>query len=107
MGLSEVRNWLIGYDIRDQRRLQRVHRYLKERALPVQYSVFVFQGTSLQVKQILSGLEELIQPHWDDVRIYHLPECCQVVQLGRKSFPEGVYLTPQGLHELLCEAAED
>jgi CRISPR-associated protein Cas2 len=102
-----MRNWLIAYDIRDSRRLSRVHRYLKRRALPVQYSVFVFQGTPVQVKQVLNDMEELIHPDWDDIRLYHLPERSEVVQLGRKSFPEGVYLTSQGLQELLCEAAED
>lgn len=37
--------YLIGYDIRNARRLQRVHRKLLAAAMPLEYSVFLFVGS--------------------------------------------------------------
>jgi CRISPR-associated protein Cas2 len=103
MSHTEQRNWLIAYDIADPRRLARVHRYLKGHAIPVQYSVFVLHGNQIMLERVLSGIAERIAPHADDVRAYHLPNCCEVTMLGRQSFPEGVTLGAPGLDRLLRE----
>ena len=67
MSYSERRNWLIAY-IADPLRLGRVHRFLKRHAIPVQYSVFVFQGNQTTLDRILAGIVERIDTEADDVR---------------------------------------
>lgn len=37
-------HWLIGYDITDPRRLGRIHRAMVSRAMPIEYSIFLFIG---------------------------------------------------------------
>ena len=101
---TEQRNWLIAYDIADPRRLARVHRHLKRYAIPVQYSVFVFQGSQIMLERVLDGIQERIEPTADDVRAYHLPHRCEVAMLGRQYLPDGVVLAAQGLDKLLRES---
>ena len=103
MSHAERHNWLVAYDIADQRRLIRVHRYLKGHAIPVQYSVFVFQGDQIALERVLSGIAELIAPDADDVRAYYLPNRCEVAMLGRQDLPEGIVLGTHGLEKLLRE----
>ena len=103
MGHTEQRNWLIAYDIADPRRLGRVHRYLKNHAIPVQYSIFVLQGNQITLDRVLGGIAERIAPDADDVRAYHLPSRCEVAMLGMQHLPEGVVLGAHGLNRLLRE----
>ena len=107
MSHSLQRNWLIAYDIADPRRLGRVHRLLKRYAIPVQYSIFVFQGNQFMLQRIMKGIAGLIAPEADDVRAYHLPERCEVTMLGKQSLPEGVVLGSRGLDRLLRRLTED
>ena len=107
MSLTQRRNWLIAYDIADPRRLTRVHRFLKRCAIPVQYSVFVFQGNQFMLERVLRGIARLIAPDADDVRAYHLPERCEVTMLGRQALPEGVVIGARGLHRLLRQLTAD
>ncbi len=92
MALSTVRTWLIAYDIRDPRRLQRVHRYLKSEAVPVQYSVFVTRVNANDLARIRVGLRDLIDATADDVRIYHVPDNPEITTLGRQGLPDGIQM---------------
>ena len=92
MALNEIRAWLVAYDIREQRRLQRVHRYLKKRAVPVQYSVFVARTSANGVRRIRDELAEIIDQRVDDVRFYQLPEQPSVVTLGKRMIGDSVQL---------------
>ena len=107
MSHRERRNWLVAYDIADPRRLARVHRFLKRRAIPVQYSVFVLHADTFTLKSVLDGIANLIAPVEDDVRAYHLPKRCEVAMLGNQSLPEGVALSGNGLDRLLHELTSD
>lgn len=110
MSNSEKRNWLLTYDIRDPRRLGRVHRFLKHHALPVQYSVFVTRCTQRRLDAILQGIADRIDATCDDVRAYYLPDRCQVWSVGAQHLPDGIFLPAEGLgrllHALTREAAE-
>ena len=44
-----MREYIICYDITCPRRLGRIHRVLKRLANPLQYSVFLFIGTPVQL----------------------------------------------------------
>lgn len=107
MSHTELRNWLVAYDIADPRRLGRVHRYLKGRAIPVQYSVFVFHGSQRALEVVFDDIAELIESSEDDVRAYHLPDRCEVAMLGRQDLPQGVVVGGRGLDRLLRKLNED
>lgn len=90
MALNETRNWLIAYDIADPRRLRRVHRFLGRHAVPVQYSVFATRASPMKLGEIRAGLEKLVNPREDDVRIYPIPEPAHLAVYGKKALPEGL-----------------
>ena len=75
--------WLICYDITDEKRLQRVHRYLSGHALMVQYSVYLGDFTDAELAEIMEGLRARIAPEQDDVRLYPVTPRVQVQALGR------------------------
>lgn len=85
-----MREYIICYDITDPRRLGRIHRTLKKRALPVQYSVFWFTGTTEQLALCLASLEALMDPATDDIRAYPLPQRGLRLALGPGALPGGI-----------------
>jgi len=85
-------NWLLCYDIADPRRLQRVHRFMKDHGWPLQYSVFQLKASDVQLDALVEDLERLIEPAADDIRIYPLHNRPRKVIIGKRLFPEGVML---------------
>lgn len=84
-------NYLVCYDIRDDRRLRRVFNFTKGHGLHIQYSVFYCRFTWQELKMFKSRLLELIDKRQDDIRIYPLPEDVKVVVMGCGSrLPDGV-----------------
>lgn len=67
MALNAPRDWLISYDIRDPRRLVRLHRFLKGVAAPVQYSVFAMRDTPGRIGRLTGDIEARIHVEQDDV----------------------------------------
>ncbi|HXF94115.1 MAG TPA: CRISPR-associated endonuclease Cas2 [Nitrospiraceae bacterium] len=74
--------YLVCYDITDEGRLTRVHRYLKGIGVPVQYSVFLCSFTWLELQEVVSRLNHLIDVQADDVRLYPLPSGDTITALG-------------------------
>ncbi len=107
MSTSEVRLYLISYDITDPRRLQRVHAFLKKHAMPVQYSVFLVRLSERRLVSLLAEINQRIDPRSDDVRAYPLPERCEAVTLGRLYLPDGVHLADPLLGGLLGDGEGD
>jgi CRISPR-associated protein Cas2 len=92
MVLNARRAWLVAYDIRDPRRLVRLHRFLRKQAEAVQFSVFYYEGNAAQVGRLARDIEHHIDPRCDDVRIYQLPERIECTTLGRGSMPTQTWL---------------
>ena len=68
--------YVIAYDISDDRRRTRLFKTLKQFGTPVQESVFECHLTSSQFSQMRLLVEQLIEPHADQVRFYNLcPKC--------------------------------
>lgn len=82
--------FVICYDIANPRRLGRVHRYLKKRAVPLQYSVFLFVGDDRQLDQCMRDATRLIDEREDDLRAYPLPSRGLKARIGRPALPEGI-----------------
>ncbi|MGY6214193.1 CRISPR-associated endonuclease Cas2 [Methylolobus aquaticus] len=87
---------LVCYDIRDPRRLIRVHRFLRNQGFPVQYSVFTVPLTPRRLKWLLAELTELIDSRVDDVRAYPLPTDPERITYGRQQYPDDVLLIALG-----------
>jgi CRISPR-associated protein Cas2 len=94
MSTSSATIWIIAYDIRCKKRLARVYRYLSKTAMPIQYSIFLFEGTELKLQAILRAVADRIDESVDDVRSYHIPESAKVWAFGKQfDFGEGVVAT--------------
>lgn len=87
MALNAPRAWLITYDITDPKRLVRLHRFLRRHAVPVQYSVFHYGGSTAMMGKLAEQIGQRIDARTDDVRAYQLPEQLSVDTLGRGSIP--------------------
>lgn len=85
--------YLVCYDIAAPKRLVRIYRFLKDRGLHLQFSVFLCALTWPELSAIKSGLSDLIDEAEDDIRIYPLPSDGTVIAIGRGDrVPEGVWL---------------
>ena len=87
---------LLCYDIRDKKRLVKVHRLVKRHGLALQYSVFYLEMTNAEVGRLLGKLEELIDERVDDVRVYAISRFEDIQMLGESLLPEGIQLFSQG-----------
>ena len=85
--------YVIGYDIANPRRLQRVHREMCKHATPLEYSVFLLVGNSRTKDLCLSKMAALIDDNEDAVRCYPLPVRGFQGRVGRASLPLGIQWT--------------
>jgi len=85
--------WLIGYDITQPRRLQRVHRAMVDRATPIEYSIFLLVGSERDLAECLAAVRPLIDSRTDDVRCYPLPLRGLQERIGRATLPDGIQWT--------------
>lgn len=92
MALNTPRAWLITYDITNPKRLMRLHRFLRKHAVPVQYSVFHYEGSAASMGRLIAQIEARIDPATDDVRAYQLPEHLSIDTLGRGGIPGDTYI---------------
>lgn len=83
--------YIICYDIASPRRLARIHRCLRRKACPLQYSVFLFTGSERELQRCLARLHELMDPAHDDIRVYPLPARGLRICMGKATMPEGVH----------------
>ena len=67
--MSGLYCYIVSYDIRNQKRLCRIHRAMKGFGEPVHYSVFRCDLTRLGRVEMISVLTELIAPEKDRIMI--------------------------------------
>lgn len=103
MSTHQVKTWLVAYDIRQHRRLRRVHRILRKRGMAAQYSVFTVEADDPGIAELLQQLEAEINLREDDLRAYHLPASCPVWRLGAQDWPDGLCLAPAQAARLLMD----
>lgn len=85
--------YLLAYDVTEPLRLQRLHRYLRKKALAVQQSVFFFHGTEAELQVTLNEVTQIIHIRKDDVRAYPIEHPSQVWLAG-PSVVDGPLLRP-------------
>jgi len=91
MPLNRQRAWLIAYDIRDPRRLTRLQAFIRRHTVPVQYSVYLFEGNAGELGELLLKIRQRIDNTVDDVRAYLIPERVEIYAYGRGSLPASAY----------------
>lgn len=79
------------YDIANPRRLGRLYRFLCKQAIPLQYSVFLFNGDGRQLERCMQEAIKLIDEKQDDLRAYPLPKHGLTLRIGRPILPDGIY----------------
>ncbi len=66
-----MKNWyLLAYDIRETKRLRKVHYFLKKQATALQNSVFLLHVDRKTLEDILVGVKKRTKGTVDDVRLY-------------------------------------
>lgn len=83
---------VVCYDIREQRRLRRVHRCMRRWGMPLQYSVFYCELTPRARRRMENDLRELIDERTDDIRVYGIKSLAQTQFIGSKPLPDGIDL---------------
>lgn len=84
-------NYLVCYDIKDDKRLRRVFSLTKQYGIHLQYSVFYCRFTWVELQKFKSNLAEIINKKEDDIRIYPLPNEVKTVVIGcGDRIPEGI-----------------
>ncbi len=102
MSQRDRKHWLLAYDIRDPRRLQRIHAYMSKHGWPLQYSVFGLEMSEQKLRDVLDDLSHLMDTTKDDIRVYHLPPRCKVWTLGRIPLAEGIEMNSSVLLKFLA-----
>ncbi|WGE82997.1 CRISPR-associated endonuclease Cas2 [Actinobacillus equuli] len=86
--------YLIGYDIVDEKRLQRTYRTMIKFAMPLQYSLFLFDGTKKALDEGVAELLKIINLKEDDLRIYPLVNRDNKYwNLGKSVLPDGIFVS--------------
>lgn len=66
-----MKQWhILTYDVRDNKRLQRLHRHLKKHGLALQRSVFLLHVTAAQLADILHSVRAIVVLRDDSVHLY-------------------------------------
>ncbi len=85
-----MRKYVIGYDICDPKRLQRIYRKMIKYATPIQYSIFILEGTEMNLQNCLRDILTTFNSNEDDLRVYSLPEKSNQWTFGKLKLPEGI-----------------
>ena len=65
-------NFIITYDISNEKSLKRVAKFLENRAMRIEYSVFFVESDRKKIMFIIKELKKIIDKEEDDVRIYRI-----------------------------------
>jgi len=83
--MNDLAWYLVAYDVREPKRLRRVHRTLRREGVAMQESVFLVQRTRRGIAELMDRLTGIIERHEDDLRAYPIRD------------PGEIWLRGQGL----------
>lgn len=103
---SHAKRWILAHDITDPARLGKVWRFLRKEGVRLQYSVYVLSGDRDKIQKIIDGLQNIIHPQRDDVRIYPITENTRIWGLGTQFSDDGNQLCDEWLDKhIVADAA--
>ena len=85
---------IVSYDIRKDKRRNKIYKTLKNFGQRVQYSVFECDITRMEYLKLRSRLDALIEED-DNIRFYFLCEACQATIErigGERPFPDDLFI---------------
>lgn len=85
--------FVLGYDICEPSRLTRIHRAMISHATPIEYSIFLLDGSYTDLRHCLNAVTPLMDKRDDDVRVYPLPSRGLQCRLGKQVLPDGIVWT--------------
>ncbi len=90
-----MKQWhLLAYDVRDEKRLRKLHYYLRKQAMPVQKSVFLVHCTNTELNDILQGVRERVHLRDDDIRLYPINSPHSIWAAGQQhQAVQGLYIS--------------
>jgi len=94
---------LVCYDIREPRRLVRIHRCMRRWGMPLQYSVFYCRLKKHERQRLENELRDLMDERVDDIRIYGLKSYAQIQFMGKKPLPDGLMVLGSSVLERIGE----
>lgn len=97
MSQPTFRQYIICYDIKNERRLQKIGKFMNQEAIRLQYSTFLFIGTQPEHNQLIDQLNERIKTSEDDVRSYQIGDIQQGYFLGNQILPEHYHTSKDSL----------
>lgn len=80
-------NWLVCYDIRDPRRLRRIHRCCRQWGMPLQRSVFACALKGHDLDAMIEELRGLMNEDEDDIRLYPIEDLAKAILQGTSRLP--------------------
>lgn len=81
-----MKQWhLLAYDVRNEKRLRKVHHYLRKRAMPLQKSVFLLHCTATELAETLQGVRQRAHLREDDIRLYPVHSPASIWAAGQQS----------------------
>ena len=87
-----TKHFLVCYDIRNPKRLNRIGRVSRKHAVSLQYSVFYISGSEQDLDRFLLLLEQEMDEREDDVRAYQIPDVQRVENMGQSWLPDGIFI---------------
>lgn len=99
--------FIISYDIRLPKRLQRLHRWLKRHAFALQESVFIFAGTQAAWERLQQGIQSRIKVTEDDVKVYKLTANCMLTFYGASPWAADVYFAGYPPFQVIHQAKQN
>ncbi len=92
--------YVIAYDIRNEKRLRRLHYALKKEAVPLQKSVFLLHADMEQRNRVKAEIQSRVSTREDDVRIYPVFSPATFWLAGVRASLSGLYGGASGkMHE--------
>lgn len=82
---SEAQWYLLAYDVRNEKRLRKLHYFCKKRGVSLQRSVFLLKADSIDLEEVVDGILARVNEKEDDVRLYPVPYPGAVWTAGRQN----------------------
>lgn len=68
-------NFIISYDISDDKRLRKIAKILEKQAIRIQFSIFYYpKATKQELHNLLEKILQIYDPKQDDIRVYNIKD---------------------------------
>ncbi len=93
--IMKNRKWyLLAYDIKNPKRLSRLHYFIKKKAICLQRSVYLVQSSEDELDVMISKIRKIVHDKKDDVRLYPVSQPGAIWSAGQQSGSLAFLYTP-------------